>query len=291
MRYSPESLDAFAQTAALGSFSAAARKLGKSQSTVSEAVARLEIDLGLALFDRSGRQPQLTAAGRTLLIRVEELLNAADRLTRTANRISEGMESRLTLALSDAYHSGPYEALLMEMDKRYPELTFECIEAEHDDVVNLVSQGRADIGLLAAKMDYPPEIGYATLAGQVEFGIYAAPEHALTRLPRVSYEQLAAVRGLRLNTMTGGHSSDDFLAAVRGSHWSSTSHLILLEMAINGFGWTELPCWMAENYAGGRLRQLNVAGWPRRIAVDVVWSRTRSLGQAGNWLLERITED
>ena len=74
MHLSPESLEAFVQAVSLGSFSAAARKLGKSQSTVSEAIARLEIDLGLELFDRSGRQPQLTEAGRTLLGRVEEVL-------------------------------------------------------------------------------------------------------------------------------------------------------------------------------------------------------------------------
>ncbi|RML81873.1 Transcriptional regulator, LysR family, partial [Pseudomonas syringae pv. maculicola] len=50
--------------------SAAARRLGKSQSTVSEAISRLEIDLGLALFDRSSKQPVLTDAGRVMLGRV-----------------------------------------------------------------------------------------------------------------------------------------------------------------------------------------------------------------------------
>ncbi len=55
MRHSPEALTAFAEAATLGSFSAAARKLGKSQSTVSSAIANLEIDLGLSLFDRSSR--------------------------------------------------------------------------------------------------------------------------------------------------------------------------------------------------------------------------------------------
>ena len=79
MHYSPESLQAFAEAACLGSFSAAARKLGKSQSTISEAIARLEIDLGLTLFDRSSRQPQLTEAGHALLGRVEEVLMASDR--------------------------------------------------------------------------------------------------------------------------------------------------------------------------------------------------------------------
>ncbi|MDF6705710.1 LysR family transcriptional regulator, partial [Escherichia coli] len=47
MRQSPEALLAFAEAATLGSFSAAARKLGKRQSTISEAIANLEIDLGL----------------------------------------------------------------------------------------------------------------------------------------------------------------------------------------------------------------------------------------------------
>ncbi len=100
MHLSPESLEAFVQAVSLGSFSAAARKLGKSQSTVSEAIARLEIDLGLELFDRSGRQPQLTEAGRTLLGRVEEVLGASDRLRRVAALLAGGSEPRVTLALS-----------------------------------------------------------------------------------------------------------------------------------------------------------------------------------------------
>ena len=67
MRHSPEALTAFAEAATLGSFSAAARKLGKSQSTVSTAIANLEIDLGITLFDRSTRKPALTEHGRVML--------------------------------------------------------------------------------------------------------------------------------------------------------------------------------------------------------------------------------
>lgn len=54
---SQEVLLAFVQAATQGSFSAAARKLGRSQSTISAAVASLEIDLDLVLFDRSSRKP------------------------------------------------------------------------------------------------------------------------------------------------------------------------------------------------------------------------------------------
>lgn len=61
MRYSPEALTAFVETVAAGSFSAAARRLRKSQSTISTSIANLEADLGFELFDRSARHPVLTA--------------------------------------------------------------------------------------------------------------------------------------------------------------------------------------------------------------------------------------
>ena len=80
MKISPESLEAFAQAASLGSFSAAARRLGKSQSTISEAIARLEIDLGVTLFDRSPKSPVLSEAGQGLLRHANAVLGATEQL-------------------------------------------------------------------------------------------------------------------------------------------------------------------------------------------------------------------
>ena len=68
MNPSMEQLEAFVAAAAQGSFSGAARALGKAQSAVSTQISNLEIDLGVELFDRTGRNPVLTAA--TVLIAV-----------------------------------------------------------------------------------------------------------------------------------------------------------------------------------------------------------------------------
>ena len=57
MRYSPEARTAFVETVAAGSFSAAARRLRKSHSTISTSMANLEADLGFDLFDREEGQP------------------------------------------------------------------------------------------------------------------------------------------------------------------------------------------------------------------------------------------
>jgi DNA-binding transcriptional LysR family regulator len=63
---------------------------------------------------------------------------------------------------------------------------------------------------------------------------------------------------------------------------------MLLEMAVLGFGWTELPRWLVEQFAADRLHEVCARGWPRRVPVDAVWSRKRPLGQAGAWLLDTM---
>ena len=67
-----ENFRAFVLAAELGSFSAAARQMGKAQSAVSSAIANLEVDADVQLFDRSSRNPVLTEAGAAL----ERLENA-----------------------------------------------------------------------------------------------------------------------------------------------------------------------------------------------------------------------
>ena len=59
-----DQLTTFVTAAEAGSFSAAGRKLGRAQSVVSQNLANLEAQLGLQLFDRSGRYPALTPACR-----------------------------------------------------------------------------------------------------------------------------------------------------------------------------------------------------------------------------------
>src|SRR5438045_9287004 len=64
-----------------GSFSAASRKLLRSQSVVSETVGNLEGQIGVSLFDRSGRYPRVTPAGVALLADARSIITVVDLLT------------------------------------------------------------------------------------------------------------------------------------------------------------------------------------------------------------------
>jgi len=288
MNLSPESLQAFAQAAATGSFSAAARRLGKSQSTISEAISRLEIDLNVSLFVRGARQLTLTEAGSSLLSRVQDVLAASDRLLRQAGQLAAGLEPKLTLILSDAYQASQYQARLVELDQRYPDLEFECFFAEHADVLDLVGQGRGHLGLLAAQASYPPELAHASLADCADFGLFVAKGHPLAQLPRVTTEDLLPWRVLRLSTVADQGAELDDLPGSGGRCWSAPDYLLLLEMATLGFGWAALPRQLVTGHGDGRLQELAINGWPKQVRVDVVWSRERPLGPAAAWLLERL---
>lgn len=291
MNPSPESLQAFAQAASCGSLSAAARRLGKSQSTISEAVARLELDLGVELFERGPRRLQLTEAGSSLLARAEEVLAASDRLARHAASLAAGQEAKLTLVLSDAYQPKQYQARLVELDRRFPDLEFECLIAEHADVLDLVCQGRAHLGLLAAQPAYPPDIAHASVAANTQFGLFVAREHPLAKLQSITAEDLTNWRVLRLTSVASSDRPSDDLPSSGGRCWSAPDFLLLLEMAALGFGWAELPRELVANHGNGLLHELPMPGWPRHARVDVVWSRQRALRPVAAWLLERLLDD
>jgi DNA-binding transcriptional LysR family regulator len=175
--------------------------------------------------------------------------------------------------------------MLTAFEQRFPDLEFECLIAEYGDLVALVQSGRAHIGVVGAQATYPTDIGSATIAEHSEITLFVAANHALAGMQDVTPEVLANYRELRLDTYQG--RAERLMPAARRS-WSASSYLILLEMAVLGFGWAAIPRWMVTRFAVGTLHELDARGWPQRVPVDAVWSRQRPLGRAGTWLLQQM---
>lgn len=284
MRYSPEALMAFVEAADIGSFSGAARKLRKSQSTISTAIANLEVDLGLTLFDRSSRQPVLTAHGKRVLNHVQAILAASERLDELAIRLSTQIETQLTFVLSDTYQPTHHEDLLKRFEQRYPDIEFECLIAEDQDVIDLLQAGRAHIGLLEVQDSYPPDIGVARLPEQTDMDIFVSCDHPLAQLANIQPEQLHTFRQLILQPYRRTETR------APGQTWSAPSYLMLLEMAEQGFGWSILPHWLVRQFGHNKLVTLPIRGWPKLISVDAVWSKNNQPGPAGSWFIDQLID-
>src|SRR5438876_5834497 len=82
-----------------GSFSAAGSKHRRAQSVVSQTLANLEAQLGVKLFDRSGRYPRLTEEGRSLLADARGVAEQVDGFKARAHAMREGLEPELAVAV------------------------------------------------------------------------------------------------------------------------------------------------------------------------------------------------
>ena len=98
------SLNTFIAIAETGSFSEAGERLHLTQPAVSKRIAALEQQLNARLFDRVGREVNLTEAGRALLPRAYQLLNVLDDTRRALNNLTGEVSGRLVLATS--HHIG-----------------------------------------------------------------------------------------------------------------------------------------------------------------------------------------
>lgn len=281
--YSPESLEAFLQAVETGSFSAAARKLNKSQSTISSAIANLEADLGVVLFHRQNRQPTLTPQGHKILPYIQSIVAASERLDEVSVRLAGNIEPRLSFVLSDMWQTAHHESILKRFSEKFPDIEFECLIAEDEDVIELLQSGRAHVGVLRVQKRYPVDVTVARLQPGAEMAIYLHKEHPLAQEKTMEIDRLHTIRQLCLKTY-----SDPTSPQGGGPTWSSPSLLMLLEMAEQGFGWGILPRWLVAQFGHNVLQELPIAGWPQRIDVDVIWSNKAPPGAAGRWMIDQL---
>jgi DNA-binding transcriptional LysR family regulator len=107
-----------------GSFSAASRKLLRSQSVVSETISSLEEQIGVKLFDRSGRYPKLTPAGLAVLGDARSIITGVDLLKARAKGMSVGLEPELSVVVDVFYPIDPITQVAKEFRQKYPEWRF-----------------------------------------------------------------------------------------------------------------------------------------------------------------------
>src|SRR5438552_16214173 len=103
-----------------GSFSAAGRKLRRAQSVVSQTLLNLEAQIGVKLFDRSGRYPQLTDEGRSLLADARSVAEDIDGFKARARAMREGLEPEIAAVVDVMYPMAGLTRAAVHSRKVYP---------------------------------------------------------------------------------------------------------------------------------------------------------------------------
>ncbi|PLK48304.1 LysR family transcriptional regulator [Uliginosibacterium sp. TH139] len=142
-------LEIFALVAELGSFTAAAQRLKITQSAVSHALKQLETEWGVTLLLRGSACIEVTETGKSLLVRVRELLGISEAIRQEVSAV-RGL-SRGVLRIGSFGTTSSLQLLprLLEQFKRsYPGIDVFVDEGEDDEVSQWLIERRVDIGFV-----------------------------------------------------------------------------------------------------------------------------------------------
>lgn len=287
MRFSLDQLQVFVAVVQAGSFSAAARRLGRTQSTVSAAIANLETDLGVELFDRSTRIPTLTAGGHKLQLEAEAVLARCLALQGHADSLAEETEPSLTLAIEVPYAT--VMPVLRDFEQAFPHVDLIIRHPHHGDVAGMLQRGEVELGIAFSQPEYPRELEFQQL-GKLIMVHVTHPRHPLAQREEVSFDDLHAHRRLAFSAHASKLPSSEYLRATR--LWQAESYMALVEMVRAGLGWATLPRQLVQReLAAGELVELQLAAYPHTdwlVGVDLLWQRRHGRGQAQRRLRERL---
>ena len=254
-------------------FKKAADECHISQSALSTAIAELENQLRLQIFERDNKKVLVTAVGQKFLDKAREVKILVDDLYRLAAAEREPLSGPLSLGVIPTI--GPYllPKVLPAVRHRYPNLQLSIQEEQSATLVEKVRDGELDTAVLAL----PYELGglHAFEFWQEDFLIVTHPASSLSDRSRVASE---ALQEEPLLLLRDGHClKDHALAACNfrpvqtNQTVSGTSLYTLLQMVAGGLGSTFVPEMAVDQLTGGsqefRLIRLAEPGPHRRLAL------------------------
>ncbi len=272
-----------------GSFSAAARKLGRVQSAVSTAMANLEDELGVQVWDRSRRVATLTALGTAVLAMARRVLGEVDGLRALATGLAAGVEASVSLCVDAIVPLSALVDLCRGFAKELPAVDLRVDVQTMSAVAARVLDGSATLGVASEAGDAP--------------GLERRPLAAIHMVPVVGRaHSLAAVRGriasarlaeevqIVLSERVAAGSPDRGVLSPRT--WRVADLHTKRALLVAGLGWGNLPAHLvADDLRAGRLVAIRPAAWAddeHTLHLAAVFRTGASIGPAHRWVLAEL---
>lgn len=274
-----------------GSFSAAADELHRVRSALTYTVQKLESDLGVTLFDRTGHRTKLTSIGKVLIEEGNHILRSANDLEQTIKRLQTGWEEAISIAIDDTISIPKLYPLVKQFYQECPwtrlTLTAEILSGCWD----ALTSGRADLAI-GASGDVPSSSEYGMFAlGQMQFVFTISPNHPLAAIPNplknadiIKYRAIVAADTSRkmLSRSSGTLSGQEILTV--------SSIQAKIHAQIQGLGVGYLPLHLIQEYL--KSKQLIIKKVEKEKPSGnfyIVW-RLKKTGNALEWFLDKLKD-
>ncbi len=293
IKLSIEALEVVDAIARKGSFAAAAESLFRVPSALTYTIRKLEEDLGVTLFDRSGHRATLTEAGTELLKEGRYLLEAAQTIESRVKRVATGVETDIGIAISDLFKNEAVYKVLNDFYAQGFGTRVKLMREVFGGSWDALTSGRADISI-GAPGEAPAGGGFSTkLIGHLDFVFAVSPQHPLAKLTEplndkdiIQYRSIAAADSSRnLPPRTSGILSGQDVLTVADMHSKLEAHIF-------GLGVGYLPKNLATKFAAQGQLVIKQVAEPKTLAPTfLAWRNHQSnMGKAQQWLLKKFEQ-
>ncbi|MCA9523070.1 MAG: LysR family transcriptional regulator [Myxococcales bacterium] len=285
-----DQLTVFLTVAEQGSFSAAARSLRRAQSAVSYAIANLERLLEVELFDRAGRTPRLTDAGRSLLADARTVVSQVELLSARAKGIAGGIEPELALVVDMMFPTSILTLALRAFLEEFPTVSLRLYTEGLGAVSQHVLTGTCSLGISGPMLTSSPKLARVPLL-QIQMRTVVASTH-----PLATHDAPIGTADLRDQIQIVLTDRSPLTAGVDAGVLANrtwrvadlhTKHALLVE----GFGWGNMPLHLvAEDLQAGRLRSIHPVefGEEFTMPISLLYRASTPPGVAGGWLRDTL---
>jgi DNA-binding transcriptional LysR family regulator len=288
-----DQLRAFIAAVDEGSFSAASRKLLRSQSVVSETISNLEEQIGVQLFDRSGRYPKLTPAGLAILGDARSIITGVDLLKARAKGMSAGLEPELSVVIDVFYPIDAITRVAKEFRQKYPAVALRIYVEALGGAIKPVLDGRCSIGVIGSLPVIPDTMTNERLPG-IAFLMVAAREHPLASYKGKIPKQVLGKHTQIILTDRSELSAGREFGVMSPTTWRLADLFAKHHFLLNGLGWGGMPLHVVrKDLEDGRLSVLAIEDVPPdglTVPMSAVWQTKSPPGPAGRWFIDRLKQ-
>jgi DNA-binding transcriptional LysR family regulator len=271
-----------------GSFTAAAKRLGRATSAISYAIDTLEAQLGLSLFDRgTTRKPRLTQQGEAIVSEARAVAHSIETLRARVRGFLDELEPELSLAVDSMLPGDRLTTLLREFNAQFPTVPVRLLVQTLGGVERVVRNGHARIGVGSQLHMDMTGFRRSDIEG-VEVIPVAAPSHPLAQASEAAPAQARDFVQLVLSEQPAAESRD--FGVVSLNTWRIGDQGARHRLLLAGIGWGGMPEPIVRaDIETGKLVPLNLPDWRGgEYNMQAIHKIDTPPGPAGRWLIERL---
>lgn len=278
-----------------GQITLASKKLHIAQPPLSQALKKLETEIGVPLFERNGRKMELTEAGRVLYSRADTLFKHFDETIREVQETAAGVKGELSIGCvkSSFSHIPP---IIRWFNTHYPEVTFNIRDGDSYLLQELLKHREIDLALVRLPIDLE-HVNMLPLKKERYVAILNAELARTVDGDRLTLEQLSTMPLVLLRRLSGTGQYEFLLQAFKERGTSINVLAVcpdvdmLMEMVAQGVGASIVPEAALNKRNASKVYRYDIDDEQLISESAIIWLKNHYLSKTARRFLERFDTD